>query len=486
MNHGMTGGRRDRILVVDDTSANLQLLTNLLTGQGYTVYPASDGELALEFVRTTIPDLILLDIRMPEMDGFEVCRRLKADERTCAVPIIFISILEDERDKVLGFKAGAVDYITKPFQPEEVLARMQTHLRLRELSDQLEQKVAERTEELTLANQQLLQEASERRRAERQAALFHFALDHVCEAAYLIDETGRFQHVNQEACRALGYTLTELLARGVADVDPDFPVSHWPDHWRELKTHGSLTFEGRHQGKSGHIFPVEINANYFEYLGQCFNLALVRDITGRKRAEEVLQRLNERFMLAAAAAGLAVWDWDIMNNELVWDDRMYGLYGIKREDFAGAYEAWLAGVHPDDRARCDAVSEQARLGEREYDTEFRVVWPDGSIHHLKAYGLVIRAGDGTPLRMTGINFDITARKAADDALQRLTGELEQRVRERTAELEEKNAELERTNRLFVGRELRMIELKQRIKELEKTGVGGPSNPGVTQRERADE
>src|SRR5512136_261414 len=156
----------NRLLVVDDTAANRQLLTNLLTEHGYTVHPASDGELALEFVRTTLPDLILLDIRMPGMDGYEVCCRLKADERTREVPVIFISILEDERDKVKGFREGGVDYITKPFQPEEVLARIQTHLSLRELTERLEHKVAERTGELETANQLLRQEIAEHKRVE--------------------------------------------------------------------------------------------------------------------------------------------------------------------------------------------------------------------------------------------------------------------------------------------------------------------------------
>jgi PAS domain S-box-containing protein len=156
----------DKILVVDDTPANLQLLTNLLTQHGYTVFPASDGELALEFVRATLPHLILLDIRMPGMDGFEVCRRLKADARTRAIPVIFISILEDEGDKVKGFRAGAVDYITKPFQAEEVLARVRIHLHLRELTERLEQKVAERTQALQAATAQLQHELAERKQVE--------------------------------------------------------------------------------------------------------------------------------------------------------------------------------------------------------------------------------------------------------------------------------------------------------------------------------
>lgn len=167
MNNEQGAEQRRKILVVDDSAGNLQILMKMLTEHGYAVFPASDGELALTFVRSTLPDLILLDIRMPGMDGYEVCRRLKANERTRSIPVIFISVLEDERDKVQGFREGAVDYITKPFQPEEVLARIQTHLSLREFAGQLEQKVAERTEELLIANEQLKREVSERKKADQ-------------------------------------------------------------------------------------------------------------------------------------------------------------------------------------------------------------------------------------------------------------------------------------------------------------------------------
>ncbi len=143
---------------------------------------------------------------------------------------------------------------------------------------------------------------------------------------------------------------------------------------------------------------------------------VVMDITGRKRVEENLRRMNERYALSTHAAGLGVWDWDLEKDELVWDDRMYELYGVKREDFAGAYEAWLKGIHPDDRAASDEISLQARRGEREYDTEFRVLWPDGSVHCLKAYGQFVRDAQGEPIRMTGVNYDITEIKQAEASL----------------------------------------------------------------------
>jgi DNA-binding NtrC family response regulator len=121
----------EEILVVDDTPANLRLLSELLTQHGYSVRPASDGALALKSVAAKIPDLILLDVSMPDLDGYEVCRRLKADEQNRRIPVIFISAFGDTQQKVKGFESGAVDYITKPFESEEVLARVRTHLQLR-------------------------------------------------------------------------------------------------------------------------------------------------------------------------------------------------------------------------------------------------------------------------------------------------------------------------------------------------------------------
>jgi CheY-like chemotaxis protein len=128
------------ILVVDDNPSNLRILVQLLSQQGYKVRPVTNGRLALTAAQAKPPDLILLDIMMPEMDGYEVCRQLKADERTQVVPIIFISAINETLDKVVAFTAGGVDYITKPFQHEEALARIKTHLTLHRLQQQLQEK----------------------------------------------------------------------------------------------------------------------------------------------------------------------------------------------------------------------------------------------------------------------------------------------------------------------------------------------------------
>ncbi len=134
----MTDTPPSTILIVDDNPHNLQVLANILREVGYRVATGKDGAKALAFVEKRRPDLILLDVMMPEMDGFEVCRRLKAGSATRDIPVLFISALTETADKVSGFEAGGLDYITKPFQKEEVLARVHAHLSLKHAREALE------------------------------------------------------------------------------------------------------------------------------------------------------------------------------------------------------------------------------------------------------------------------------------------------------------------------------------------------------------
>ena len=153
MSHNQADAPKADILIVDDTPANLRLLSQMLAEHGYRVRPVPDGPLALEATRAEVPDLILLDIRMPEMDGYQVCEHLKADAQTRDIPIIFISALDATQDKVRAFTVGGVDYVTKPFQFEEVLARVETHLALRRLQKQLQDANKKMAQELALAGE---------------------------------------------------------------------------------------------------------------------------------------------------------------------------------------------------------------------------------------------------------------------------------------------------------------------------------------------
>jgi signal transduction histidine kinase len=131
------------ILVVDDTHTSLRLLVEILTEQGYTVRPATSGLVALTAIQQELPDLILLDIMLPDLDGFAVCRAIKANERSRHIPVIFITALDVLNHKVQAFAEGGVDYVTKPFQAEEIVARVATHLALRQMQKQLHEQVAE-------------------------------------------------------------------------------------------------------------------------------------------------------------------------------------------------------------------------------------------------------------------------------------------------------------------------------------------------------
>lgn len=135
--------KQDAILVVDDQPANLKVLLSFLQEHDYRVYMVDSGQRALDILPKIQPDLVLLDVMMPGMNGFEICRRIKADKELAALPIIFMTALDSVRDKVAGFSAGAVDYITKPFQQVEVLARINTHITLRKRERELEEALEE-------------------------------------------------------------------------------------------------------------------------------------------------------------------------------------------------------------------------------------------------------------------------------------------------------------------------------------------------------
>ncbi|MGZ4960520.1 MAG: PAS domain S-box protein [Methylomonas sp.] len=284
------------ILIIDNVPANLGMAVEHLESRGYRVVIAQEGEEGLQQAALVGPDIILLDVRLPGQKGFEICRRLKAGTNTQDIPVIFMTAYADEDAKLACFEAGGVDYVTKPIQIVELAARVEAHLNLRSMRHllitqnvelwahrvELERRVEQRTAELQAANRLLRLEIEERKQIQERLALLDFALDHVSEAAYLIDENARFRYVNEEACRQLGFSRETLLNMAVADIDPDWPEERWPETWRALKKDGRMNLETRHRCRDGRIFPVEIHANYFVYQGVGYSLSMVRDITERK------------------------------------------------------------------------------------------------------------------------------------------------------------------------------------------------------------
>jgi len=189
------------VLIVDDEGANLQLLSELLVRAGYQVRPTDDPQMAIDFALEQPPKLILLDVRMPQMDGFEVCERLKQDDRTRDIPIIFISALQDVEDRVRGFNVGGVDFISKPFQDSEVLVRVKTHLELRGMQLHLEDLVAKRTAEVIEKEQR-----------------FRATFDQAAVGIAHVSPEGRFLLINKKFCDIVGYSEDEMLDLTFKDI----------------------------------------------------------------------------------------------------------------------------------------------------------------------------------------------------------------------------------------------------------------------------
>ncbi len=223
---------------------------------------------------------------------------------------------------------------------------------------------------------------------------------------------------NEAAEKLTGYLRPEMRGRTAAELGL---ITHKQraQAISQFEKRGELAENERQVfTKSGEERIVVSRTNRLEIGGLPHAITTLEDVTERKQADAKRDRIAERLNLATQSARMGIWDWDIVKNEIVWDDQMYALYGLKPGEFGGAYEAWQRGVHPDDRDAGNEVSAAAVRGEREYDTEFRVLWPDGSVHWLKANGQVFRDEQGTPLRMVGVNYDITERKQIEEALER--------------------------------------------------------------------
>lgn len=283
--------------------------------------------------------------------------------------------------------------------------------------------------EMGLGNLNSVREMEKHRQIEHHLTLRNFALDHVREAAYLIDKQHRFHYVNDEACRALGYSRDELLHLGVADIDPDFSAEHWPEQRRQVKQHNSLFFETRHKTRAGHVFPVEISAKKFKVDGQEYNLALARDITERTRAEEEIRALNAslemrvsqrtrelvesetRFRTLADSGQTLVWTCDTENLRNYFNEPWLLFTGRTLEQELG--NGWTEGVHPEDLDDYQQTLVMAFDKRERFSVEYRHRHACGPYRWLQDVGAPRVDAKGNFTGYIGHCQDITERVTAE-------------------------------------------------------------------------
>jgi DNA-binding response OmpR family regulator len=316
------------ILIVDDNPANLSVVVDYLASHSFHIMVARDGETGLRLAQQDYPDLILLDVLLPGIDGFEVCRRLKADEQTRNIPVIFMTIVTKTEDKVRGFEVGGVDYITKPFQHEEVLARVTTHLRLRELTQEVE----------------AAKESLERRVAERTAELSQA------------------------------------------------------------------------------------------------NVRLEEEIAERKQAEEALQKSETLLNATQRLSKVGGWQFDVASGKSFWTEELYRIHELPDSDIDHVQES-LKCYRPEDKPIITEVFRRAAEQGETYDLEFPFTTSKGRPLWIRTTAQPVYEA-GKVVRVIGNLMDITERKRTEEEIRQLNQDLEQRVIDRTAQLETTNKELE--------------------------------------------
>ncbi|MGP1387407.1 MAG: EAL domain-containing protein [Thainema sp.] len=344
---------RADILIVDDTPANLRFLASTLSQQGYKVRCVTNGRMALTAAQTTPPDLVLLDIRMPDLSGYEVCEQLKANPATQSIPVIFLSALNEAFDKVTAFKSGGADYISKPFQLEEILIRIQHQLQLKraieqfqQLNLELEDRVRQRTQELQQANAALqianaaLYESESR---------FRDIANTAPMLLWLANSAGDCIFFNQRWLEFTGRTLEEEIYDGwLENVHPDDRQAYYDCYFQAVHNQEDFVSEYRLLHVNGNYRWIldtgkprySQQGEFIGYIGSCL------DISDRKQVEQELKIRERQFrqIFELAPAGMSI--LDLRGRFLNVNQALCNLLGYTKAELLQT--TWLDVTHPDD------------------------------------------------------------------------------------------------------------------------------------------
>jgi PAS domain S-box-containing protein len=457
------------ILIVDDQSVNRRFLVNLLRNQGHRLFEAADGRQGLAAVRTDLPDLVITDVLMPVMDGFDFVRQLRRDPVTRRIPVLFYTAPYSEREaRELARSTGVPYVLTKPAQPEEVLTIVgrvlagatepeapapstsewgRDHLRL------LSAKDSERADELRAANARL-------------RALINIGLD----IASKRDSDQLLQSVCMAACDLFGATYATLgiidlndrtvrrvVTYGTEAVDwikngdtvpgvlgavvkerrtmrgdnPDGDPAGLQLTARHPEIHGFLAApitSPAHSygwiclvGNEGRSFSAEDEDLVMALAGQVGRIyELDHEVVERRQAElafrqerEALRAAEERMRFTLQSANVGIWDEDFSTGVVRWSELLETHYGLLPGMFGGTFDEFVGRIHPDDRESVRATIEKARKSGADFTVEHRVVWPAGTVRWLSGAGRFWLNEEGEPMRGLGISLDVTERRTLE-------------------------------------------------------------------------
>ncbi len=414
-----TGVKR-HITVVDDIPENIHLVGALLREQGFMLSIAGDGKQAVEVVQNNKPDLVLMDVMMPNMDGYEACIRLKQDPLTRDIPVIFMSALTEPVDKIKGFNAGAVDYLTKPVHKEEMLARINTHLtigalhkKLEVANAKLEEKVRLRTKELETKNLDL----------EKNREILNSILSSMDDLVFALDRNGVFLNFTQESHEDrlykpskafIGKSYKEILPQDIADTF-DKAITLLNNSGKPQQVDYPLSFEGKVRWFSAKL-TMRLD-NLGSYTGIT---AVIRDVTEKKIAAEALREANKIINRSPVVVFLRQnktgWPVDLVSQSV---DR---IFGYSESDFISGKVNYSDIIHPEDRNRFSNEIAQIIHGKSPDDFShkpYRIVTKEGKTKWLDDRTQIRRNREGIITHFQGIVLDITEQKRTEDQLRQV-------------------------------------------------------------------
>jgi two-component system sensor histidine kinase/response regulator len=409
--------RPARILIVDDESHNRQLLEVMLAPEGYLLLTAASGADALAIVAQQPPDLILLDIMMPGLDGIQVAGKIKGNPATRHIPVIIVTALDDRHSRVLGLNTGAEDFLTKPVDRAELCVRVRNLLRLKAYGDdqdnysqRLESEVGSRTAELV---------ESER--------LYRSTFDAAPVGIVHVGLDARWLRVNQHLCDLLGYSREELQGTAAPDLVQSEEVAGEAESLRQMVA-GTLDRrvidEKRYRRRDGSFMWARVNMSvHRDGDGQAQHfISVIEDITEHRALEAQRADGERRMSLALDAGQMGTWELDLATSTLVRSLRHDQIFGYATLQPEWGTRNLLACVVPEDLPVARHAVENA-LKTGVFNLECGIRWPDMSLHWISAQGQVDRDTQGHPVRILGIVKDATDRKRAEMERDRAAAEL---------------------------------------------------------------